>query len=61
MIFKPLMRLRLKLDGGLCDSHLKRYKDPETGKYYVGLSRFDPALVSSVMNHYNGDNGVSEQ
>jgi len=29
---------------------LKRYKDPKTGKHYVGTFRYDPTMISSVVD-----------
>jgi len=46
-----LWRRRLTLIGPLHNGDgLKRYRDTETGVYYVGRGRYDPFLARSVMN-----------
>jgi len=48
-IYKRRKRLQVchRLKTG---STLKRYKDPKTGKHYVAHSRYDPAMVQSVVD-----------
>jgi len=36
---------RLKTGSGL-----KRYRDPETGRHYVGKFRYDPFMVQSIVD-----------
>ena len=41
-------------------SNLKRYKDPETGRHYVGAFRYDPAMVRSIVDRMGIDCKTNE-
>lgn len=49
--FPVLWRRRLEFQHRLkVGDLLSRYKDPETGRFYVGWSRWDPFLIPSIVN-----------